>query len=326
MTSWSSSALLLAALAIARTGWAQTATDMAARQVLIDQAREARERGDHQAALGLAERAAKIRMTPSLRLFVAREQGDLGQVADAYANAQRCGFEAEHDTGALAREQTMQLCRELEKALAPRVGRLVLDVPAPPPGLRVTIEGRELNEAALGIPYVVKPGTIAIEARAPGHLPFRSTLDVVSGQTVRVAMTLVPEATPPKPLPIVETPARDPEPRRARPNAGLLIAGGGLVLAAAGTLAWLRADAEYRNRENTCQQGCSPQQVEASIDRIRPLDRLATAGWIVGGLMAAGGLIHYSLLGGPSPSGDRASVSVSVAPASATATLRVDFP
>jgi hypothetical protein len=74
-----------------------------------------------------------------------------------------------------------------------RVGRVVVVPSARPSALRVTVGGHDLSAAVLDVPYVVTPGSVAIEASAPGFQTFRRTVEVSAGAQVRVEVVLAPD-------------------------------------------------------------------------------------------------------------------------------------
>lgn len=191
---------------------AQSPADLAARRELILQAQQARDSGDHARALDLATRAGQIQMTPSLRLFIAEEQNATGQLAPALGSADQCVREAERDPTIRDRATILQVCRELAASLRTRVGRVVVRVPSPAPeGLRVTVAGNELHEAFFGVPYVVTPGNVVVEASAQGRPTFRREVHVEAGSTVEVPLDLgaaepSTSGQSPLPLPITSAP------------------------------------------------------------------------------------------------------------------------
>ncbi|MEI8259235.1 MAG: hypothetical protein WCJ30_26505, partial [Deltaproteobacteria bacterium] len=168
---------------------AQTGADAAVRRELLDQAQRARAANDHPRALDLATRAASLQMTPSLRMFVAEEQAALGQFADALNNAELCTREAERDTGSRTHEAVMNACRQLAQTVRPRVARVTVQIAQPvPPGTRVTLAGHDLNSALYGVPYIVNPGVLVVEATADGMRAVRREVTVASGASLDVAL------------------------------------------------------------------------------------------------------------------------------------------
>jgi hypothetical protein len=172
---------------------AQGDAAIAARRDLLVQAQVAHDAGDHARALDLATRAGQIQMTPSVRMFIAQEQAAIGHLADALGGADLCVREAERDATLRNRDAIIAQCRGLIASLQPRVARVVVRVPSPPPdGLRVTVAGGTLNEAFYGVPYVVTPGTVRVEATAPGQAAFARDVAVSVGGVAEVSVALAP--------------------------------------------------------------------------------------------------------------------------------------
>ncbi len=185
---------IVLALAWSGSARAQSERELATRRDLITQAEDFSAQGKHAEAVALAKRAAAIKMTPSLRLFLAREESAVGLLADAYGNARQCDAEAEANDRLGGRERILSECKEIEKSLGNRVGRITVKLPIPtPPNVHVTVAGEEVNAALLGEPYVVSPGKIAIVAVATGYLPFTSQLDIGEGATSEIDVELAPD-------------------------------------------------------------------------------------------------------------------------------------
>ena len=165
-----------------------------ARSRLINEAKAAHTAKDHKKALELAERAASIQLTPSLRYFLAYEQEELGLLAEAFGNAQQCAREFELDASLPQRDTLLRICRALRDRLAARVGYLIVVPPATPQEIAVKIGGRVVNRALFRMPYLVTPGAVSIEATAPGYQPFRSEITVAPGPAVEVKIALTAEA------------------------------------------------------------------------------------------------------------------------------------
>lgn len=179
------------------TSLAAQPRDDAARAGMLTEAERASDRGDHAQALDLATRAGAIRMTPSLRGFIAQEHHALGHLLEAYDAAVLCEREARADPTARRREQTIATCSALSAELSPRIGRVTVRVPDPPPGVRVRVADAELASALWGLPYPVRPGRVVVEAAAESRRPFRVEVDVGAGQNADVVVSLAPAPVAP---------------------------------------------------------------------------------------------------------------------------------
>ena len=179
---------------IAPSIYAQSEADLTARRGLLEQAQLARRSGDHAGALDLGLRAGHISMTASVRRFIAEEENALGRIAEALGSAEQCVLDGANEPPSHNRDVVVAGCRALATLLHPRVGRLVVRPPSPaPPSLRITLDGQPLGDAFWGVPYRVTPGSIVVDAVAPGFAELRTTVTVHRGAEVRVDVALRPE-------------------------------------------------------------------------------------------------------------------------------------
>lgn len=304
-------ALALSALAtvtfVEAPAHAQNAEIAAARETLIQQAQEARARGDHAAALRAAQQAGEIRMTPSVRLFIAQEQRETGDRVGAVASASQCLREVEADSLLRNRDAIRSQCIEAEARARAEVARVVVFVPDPrPAGLRVRIDDRVQPDRELGLPFDVNPGATHVVAEAAGMQPFDQRVDTLPGTTLRVVVRMTPQvggAATPGPTPPVTA-----QGSIAGPLA-LLISGGVLVLGGVGLFAGYAA--LNGPVEDACHRGsdadgptvlCPTQQL---INDGRTADTLANLGFAsvgVGAALALGGGLWLALRPSAAPS------------------------
>lgn len=187
-----------AVISVAGAAQAQVDGDLALRRVLLADAARSAEGGRHDEALALAERAGRIQMTPSLRLFVAREQRSVGRFADALRSADLCVLEAERQRAIPDRRQIQSDCRELSLQLEASVGRVVLQVVDGEnmSDLRVNLAGREMDPAMVSQPNAVTPGRVMLEVSALGFQSVRREINVVAQRTARLTVRLAAEGDP----------------------------------------------------------------------------------------------------------------------------------
>ncbi len=180
---------------LAPSAWAQSVdpTLLASRRALIDRATASRTAGRHGEALELAQRAAQIQMTPSLRLFLMQEQVEVGQLAEAYGSGLACQSEASRDSATNART-IERLCTDTVNSLRTRVARLVVTVTPIVEGMRVFVGNRELHAVLLGNDYVVTPGEVTVRVEATGHRTASSTVRAVAGNALNVPLAIEREA------------------------------------------------------------------------------------------------------------------------------------
>jgi len=179
---------------ISLTVLGQPSGETETREALLEQAEKARDAEDHPRALSLAISAGDIRMTPSLRRFIAEEQYAVGQLADAMRNAEGCVQEATAAKALNNRRAILRACTSLIGELQRSAARIIVLMPDPiPPETEVLIGGQTLPESLYGLPYLSRSGEIHLEAKAPGRVPFQRDLVVGPQQEATVTVSLVPQ-------------------------------------------------------------------------------------------------------------------------------------
>lgn len=244
-------ALLAAALLAPAAARAQRSEpEVAARALLIEQAERAASAGDHRGALDLADRAGRVEMTPSLRMFIAQEQLATGAAAAAMSSAILCARDASRDAQLPYRDNLLLRCRDVAQRARASVALVTLRSPPAADGLRVALDGRPVAPELLDVPQPLDPGAHAVTVTAPSRTPWEHRFEAQTGVATEVPLSLgEPEAppAPPAPPPTVAPPPVAPAaPRRARPSrvpagAVVLVAAGGASLVASGVFFALRA-------------------------------------------------------------------------------------
>jgi len=231
-------ALLAPAAALAQRG----EPEVAARALLIEQAERAAAAGDHRAALDLAERAGRVEMTPSLRMFIAQEQLATGAAAAAMSSAILCARDASRDAQLPYRDNVLTRCRDVAQRARASVALVTLRSPPAADGLRVALDGRSVAPELLDVPQPVDPGAHTVAVRAAAHAAWEGRFEARTGEATDVALSLgEPEAPPPAPPPPPPpTPVRS-RPRRGAPAGAVALAVvGGASLVASGVFFGLR--------------------------------------------------------------------------------------
>lgn len=178
------------------------AQDKAAAQALFDDGRKLLEAGDVAAACLKFAESQRMSPLPGTLLNLANCHEKLNLLATAWGEY-REGLALARADG---REDRIAFVEERLAALEPRVPRLIIELAlelAGVEGLVVLRDGVVLGPASIGTPMPVDPGThVVIEARAPGHLPFRG--EIIAAES-RVDTVHVPRLEPgalPEPLPL----------------------------------------------------------------------------------------------------------------------------
>ncbi|MBL8677797.1 MAG: PEGA domain-containing protein [Myxococcales bacterium] len=185
-------ALLIAA---ARPAYGQSETDIAMRRQLIEEATALARSGQNERALELATRASRIRMTPSLRAFVAAQQLATQRFVEAISSADLCVNEVRRDATVRDAERLVEDCARVSQQASSRVGRVrVAGFDTSLPNLEVRVNGASINAALVDVPIIANPGSAVVEVAARGYQPFRATVTIEPQQTVQVTVRLEREA------------------------------------------------------------------------------------------------------------------------------------
>ncbi|MBK6533816.1 MAG: hypothetical protein IPF99_30790 [Deltaproteobacteria bacterium] len=330
MTLRSSLALLAFGLA-PRLAAAQAPAEIEASwRSLVAAALAAQTAGDHPRALELGQRAVTIHASPSLYRFVAQEQSHLGLLVPALTSAQRCVDALAADRNAPERASTMATCSTLVRTLQARVGHLVLEVASPPPeGLSIMVAGSALPSALYGVPYLVNPGRVTIDATATGRAALHRSVEVPTGGTVPVRVELPVEtptpatreaapvhaaapapSVPPPPGPSPRAaPGRQGSARRTLAWATAIGGAGGMVTGA--VLAGMREGAVSSFNGAGCveDQGVATPAGNCRSDQstANALSPAVVASFVAGGALAAASVVLWVTL--PSRAADRASIA-----------------
>lgn len=163
--------------------------DLATRRLLIEQGQQASQAGDHALAVQRAEAAMAIQETPSLRLFYARELVLVQRPADAFAQAEACVREVDRDASVPNREALLLGCRTISQETRGAIGMLTVTVRGDrPSGVSITVGGRPLAEALIGVPAAVNPGRVVVDGRAAGYRDTHREVDVARGGSESIAL------------------------------------------------------------------------------------------------------------------------------------------
>jgi len=296
--------------AAARAQEPDAGTRMAARELAVSGA-EAFDKQDFATALDHFQRAESLYKVPSISVMLARCLARVGLVVEAVDKYEET-LRVPLDAGAPEAFQraVADATTEVESARA-RVARLELRLPAgAPPGSEVTLDGRPVPPALLGVPKPVNPGRHRVSARAPGRAPYAAEVTLPEGgrQTVEIALETASAPTPP-------AAAMGTTRHRASPLTIVLLTGGGVAIAA-GAVTGIAAMGHKSSLDAACKPGC-PSDMSEDLSAFRRDRALSYVGFGVG--LAAVGTGAY-LLFHEGPSGSQ--VGALVLPGGAAVTGR----
>jgi hypothetical protein len=183
---------------------------------------------------------------------------------------------------------------EREKALEPRLARLVVQISEKADGLVVLRDKKPVDAALIGSAVPVDPGKHTVEAQAPGREPWSTTVDVPDQPGT--VTTVVP------PLAAARTPGGGEPPQGTtsglggRKIAGIVLGSTGLASLIAGGVFGGLALAKTSDSDAHCVQGTPDRCDPDGLAMRRDADVLATVANITlgaGGALVAGGVVLY---------------------------------
>lgn len=260
-----------------------------------------------------ASEALDVAVGTLLRLADCQER--TGKLASAWARFR--------EAGSLAQAQGMtdraRIAAVRSAALEPKLSRLTIDVPpGAPEDLVVTLDQSVVPRASWGSALPLDAGTLTIEARASGYLPYRRQV-ALPASSARVKVAIPPLQLQPS-SPARAIVVRSEEEPSAAPQAnrgyGMRVLGvtmlvvGGAGLATSGALA-LTANKRNHASLDYCPQrpsSCTTRGVQLRDDALRLAD-FATLSAAVGGGLVASGLLVY-LLAPSERAGERVSLAM----------------
>jgi hypothetical protein len=177
--------MLLSALAISRTGNAQTPQEMALARTLFQEGVSFADRGDWVGAADRFDRAYSIKPTSGIAFNWARALAETGQLL----HARELLLTVERDEGADAqlRRESSALLKELE----PRVARVRITTDRKPSEtLTITLDDQNWPRAAWGIASPIDPGSHTAVCKEAGEERARETFTLGEGEQRDVVLRL----------------------------------------------------------------------------------------------------------------------------------------
>lgn len=293
--------LLLAAALLPASAHAQSDEDRATARKLYFEATSALEAKDYPTAADKFARADALFHAPTLTLGLARAQVGMGKLVAATESYQRIVREGVPAGGNKDFENAVKDATKELAALEPRLPWVTVQVtggtePA------VTLDGKDLNAAALGIKRPIDPGPHTLRATAKGFKPADRPFTMAEGQTETVTLTLEPDggATAAPAATAFDQNLLDKQPDKGSSSSsggsGMKIAGfvalgvGAAGLIAGGITGGLALSEHGYLEDNCASNGDCPESRRENLDNFHTLSTISTVGFIVGGIGVAGGI------------------------------------
>jgi hypothetical protein len=291
-------ALIVACVLLAMPAIAQEETAAQARaQALFKQGREWMEQGQYARACPVLEESLEIHHGVGIQFNLAACYEHIGRYASALT-AFRAVLEATVIEGQAKREA---IVREKIAALEPRTLKLVIAVTQPIEGLVVRRSGRAVPQSDWGTEQLIDPGSYLLDANAPGRKPWSSTVQPTGEGTVftvHVPVLQPLETVVAPPAPVAPEPTDDSGDSMIGTigTVGLVVAGVGVVGIVAGAIAGGIAVSKKGDVEPICADTLICSDADADVlEGAQSAGNISTALFVVGGLVAAGGVTMWLL-------------------------------
>ncbi len=301
-------AALLAALSLSAPARADaTPQDQAVAQSLYDEGRTLMTAKNFVQACPKLEEAQRLDPSPATEFHLADCYEQVGRTASAWA----AFLEVESTSRLAGRPEREKVARQRADALAPRMTKLTINVPATTlvAGLVVKRNGTVVREGQWGAAVPVDQGPQAIEVSAPGKVTWQSQVQATGeGKTTSVDVPPLPDApvAVAQPAPAVAAP---PSPgsmassSEAPPSAGrgntqriiaVAVAGVGVVGVAIGGIFGAKALSKNSDANTGHCTGnvCDATGVSLRQDAVHA-GNVSTIAFVAGGVAIAGGAVLW---------------------------------
>jgi hypothetical protein len=232
----------------------------------FQQATEMEQAGNFANALQVFREVGQVRMTPQVRFHIASCEEKLGKLVAALGGYELALSEAESLGPEFQREVEARA-----SALRSRIPKLVIERGEGAKATTIELDGVSLGASSIGVEVPLDPGPHAIQAKAPGHKQFSSTVEIAEGEVKRITVELEPlaseaaETEPGEPAPVGPAPG----PRHT------LVLPIGIGAVAASAAGWITTGVLYvlqRNKESELQALCG-KDTDCMNSIPRPLTR-----------------------------------------------------
>ncbi|MBI5535939.1 MAG: hypothetical protein HY898_24680, partial [Deltaproteobacteria bacterium] len=268
-----------------------SAQDRAAARAMFDEGRALARDGKHAQACPKFEESNRI--DPGI--------GAAFNLADCYENIGRTAsaWSTFLETASMARTAGQpdreKIARDRAEALAPRLVRLMLSVPKSSDlaGLELKRDGTAVGKPMWGQPVPVDPGKHRVEASAPGHEPWATSVDASdAGKTITVEIPPLSKAAAGA-TPTASSTSPPPASGGTQRTVAVVAAGVGIVGLAAGSLFGLKARSKWNDAQGHCEGRLCDDAGVSMVSDAKSAATLSTLGFAVGLAGVAGATVLW---------------------------------
>ncbi|MBN2192428.1 MAG: hypothetical protein JW751_06395 [Polyangiaceae bacterium] len=293
-------------LALAASALAQTeAENIAAARALGVEGVSLAMEGKCAEAVDKLERAEALYHAPTILGRLGECQVELGRIVVGTENLQRVVRENLGPHPQPAYVDAQERARKVLALAQPRIAKLTVKVTAPP-GVEyeVTINGKSIPAAMVGVERPIDPGEYVVAIGGEGVVPASQNLRLADGVAESVALTVVAAAAPPpasttasadrttagapQPSPSDDQQASDGRPLR---TVGYVLIGAGSAGVIVGGIFGGRAMSKRSQLDADCESKGCPESSQDDIDAMKTSATLSTVGFGAGLGMAVLGAV-----------------------------------
>jgi hypothetical protein len=313
---------LVVALATSLAPSTARAQDAAGAEVLFQQAHQLFEEKRYAEACPKFAESYRLDKVSGALLALASCHEVEGKLASAWSELVEVGTLARRE----GKNDRADAASQRAATLEPKLGKLTIALAQGAEsveGLLVKRDGVVVGQASFGAALPVDRGAHVIEATAPGRLPFKTRVTTLDGASELVpipflsaaegAVPTTPAEQPAETAPPTPTPAANASPFPVR-TVGIVTGAIGVVVVGVGGYFGFQAISKNSDSNKTGCSGdvCTGAGKQARLDAVSA-GNTATALVVVGGVLAAGGLVMF-LVGGPSSADADTKPAVAAAP------------
>lgn len=311
--------VLLGALFASPMLSAQSADDLLTARSLATEAGK-KKGADPKGAVDLFNRAFALAPSPSVRLETGRLHAVLGELIEAESDFREAMTVTKKGEPHPWKEARAAAADEITK-LEGRAPFVVLTVPPDvKTTVRISIDGKPVPAAAIGVRRVTNPGTRVVTAEADGYKPLRKEVTLKERQVLDVPLLLEPapaaavvalpaassgEPPPaaPSSVPVAPPPPVAPSPPAPLERGGYGLSVGGFttsaIFAGVGITMGVLAKNKFGQFKNECVDKHCPPDKKSEGDEARVYAGISTGSFVVSGAFAIVGIVGIFTGGRP---------------------------
>jgi hypothetical protein len=276
--------IVLALAAIASPALAVPPVDQAAAEVLFRDGQRLANAKDFAAACPKFAESQRLDPAAGTLLNLASCLEAEGKLASAWGTFGECAFYAKSVGDHTREKEATRRAGLLEPQLS-RVSIVVSEAVRATKGITVERDGKPVPDGAWGSALPLDAGEHTFRVSAPGRLTWTTKVTLTGPGVTTVDV-------PPLPIDLVK-----PTPSAAAPGsspqrvAGIVVVSAGAAGLTAGVVAGGIAAAEHSNLIGLCPTTHCPAVLQSNVDSYHRAAAVSTATFIVGGVLAAGGVV-----------------------------------